>query len=289
MPPAVEIARAIGATPVSLIGHGVDQGGEIGRRQRRTANRRMPWPPPAAGRSRPARDWRPCAESSRAIVCLSAPTIFAVRSSDFEIGPQGDMQRRLPRCSDRLAQLGRQRIDRAALDAGAGDDGFAADGVRTERQRDALERLALEAVAEDIGPGDGEAAIGRPQRRYLHAFRGEQFRPTRRRSRAAASLRRRAPARSRALRRRAVRPAFENADGPARPSRSSGGAARIARPCESSRRSQARSKGDALKAFGNTRPLEPTKVGCPSASLQSRKASGGNASIAAFRCGVASR
>ena len=32
-------------------------------------------------------------------------------------------------------------------------------------------------------------------------------------------------------------------------------------PCESKRRSQARSKGDALKLCGNTRPLEPTKVG----------------------------
>jgi len=47
--------------------------------------------------------------------------------------------------------------------------------------------------------------------------------------------------------------------------------------------------GEALNASGNTRPLEPTKVSCPSASLQSRNACGGNASIAAFRYGVASR
>ena len=38
----------------------------------------------------------------------------------------------------------------------------------------------------------------------------------------------------------------------------------------SSRRSHARSKGDALKAFGNTRPLEPMKVSCP--ALRSSRA-----------------
>ena len=32
--------------------------------------------------------------------------------------------------------------------------------------------------------------------------------------------------------------------------------------------------------FGNTRPLEPTNVSCPSASHQARSAAGGNASIA---------
>ena len=32
--------------------------------------------------------------------------------------------------------------------------------------------------------------------------------------------------------------------------------------------------------FGNTRPLEPTNVSCPSASHQARRAAGGNASIA---------
>ena len=73
---------------------------------------------------------------------------------DFEVGTQGDLQRRLPRAQHRVAQLRRQRIDRAAFDAGAGDHGVAAHRVRPERQRDALERLALEAVAEDIGPGD---------------------------------------------------------------------------------------------------------------------------------------
>ena len=45
--------------------------------------------------------------------------------------------------------------------------------------------------------------------------------------------------------------------------------------------------GEALNASGKTRPLEPTKVGCPSASLHSRKLSGGKASIAGPRCSFA--
>ena len=93
--------------------------------------------------------------------------------------------------------IGRQRIDRAALDAGARDHGFAAHRVPTERQRDALQRLAFEAIAEDVGPRDGEAAIGRHERRDRHALRGKRSPPTRRPIRAAASSRRRAPARSR--------------------------------------------------------------------------------------------
>ena len=40
------------------------------------------------------------------------------------------------------------------------------------------------------------------------------------------------------------------------------------------------SKGDAFIAFGNTRPLEPTKVSCPSSSAQARKVSGGKCSMA---------
>src|SRR5215207_347938 len=49
--------------------------------------------------------------------------------------------------------------------------------MRTEGQRHTLERLALEAVAKDVRPGDGEAGIGRAQRRYLHAFGCERFGP----------------------------------------------------------------------------------------------------------------
>ncbi len=58
-------------------------------------------------------------------------------------------------------------------------------------------------------------------------------------------------------------------------------------PAASSRLIQARSSGDAFRLRGNTRPLEPTNVSCPSASHQARSSSGGNAAIAARRCGVA--
>src|SRR5206468_9977809 len=60
---------------------------------------------------------------------------------------------------------------------GSGNDGLAADAMRTECQRHALERLSLEAVAKDVRPGDGEAGIGRAQRRYLHAIGDKRFDP----------------------------------------------------------------------------------------------------------------
>src|SRR3954471_6753342 len=83
----------------------------------------------------------------------------------------------MPCAADRLAQLCRQRIDRAAFDASSGNDRLATDAERVESQRHALERLALKTIAKDIGPGDGEAGIGRTKRRYLHALGGEGFRP----------------------------------------------------------------------------------------------------------------
>ena len=51
-------------------------------------------------------------------------------------------------------------------------------------------------------------------------------------------------------------------------------------PMFRSRASQARSSGLALKLFGNTRPEEPTKVGSPSPSAQSRRSPGAKARIA---------
>ena len=90
------------------------------------------------------------------------------------------------------------------------------------------------------------------------------LRPKRRRSPAAASLRRRAPARLRALSTTcAVPPAFENEGAPARPSRSQRWRMSMRTPATRSRCSQARSKGAASMAVGRTRPLEPTKVSCP--------------------------
>ena len=54
---------------------------------------------------------------------------------------------------------------------------------------------------------------------------------------------------------------------------------RIVTPRSSSRRSQARSSGEAFIATGNTRPLVPTKVGWPRPWHQSISAAGGKASI----------
>jgi hypothetical protein len=50
--------------------------------------------------------------------------------------------------------------------------------IASPRKRSALQRLAFETIAKNIGPGDRESAIGRPQRRYRDTFRGEGFHPS---------------------------------------------------------------------------------------------------------------
>ena len=50
-------------------------------------------------------------------------------------------------------------------------------------------------------------------------------------------------------------------------------------PRSVSRRDQARSSGEAFIAAGNTRPLDPVKVGCPSPWHHAVNALGGNAAI----------
>ena len=226
----------------------------------------------------------------------------AIRSLHFEIGPQGDVQRRLPRTRDRLAQLGRQRIDRAALDARPRDDGFAAHGVRAERQRDALERLALEAVAKNVGPGDGEAAIGRPQRRYRDALGRERFHP-----RPVGAEPRPACAAERQHGRAGVDGALSVGRlkqqmavlipaGPAMAQRE------LHARCESSRRSHARSSGEALNAFGKhpaagadegrlPQRLAPLRASAPAEMPRSRRRAAASLRrsareiAAALRCG----
>ena len=146
----------------------------------------------------------------------------------LEVGTQRHLQGRLP-LSDRLAQLGRQRIDRAAFDAGSGHDGFAADvcspnvsatplsGWPSKRSRKTSDQATVKPLlaGRSVDIFTPFAARVQPMHHPIPA---------------AASLRHRVPARLRASRRRAVHPAFENEDGPARPSRSSGDAARVARP-----------------------------------------------------------
>ena len=53
---------------------------------------------------------------------------------------------------------------------------------------------------------------------------------------------------------------------------------RISTPRSFSCRSQARSSGEAFIVRGNTRPLEPTKVDCPSPSAQATSSAGDSAS-----------
>ncbi len=141
--------------------------------------------------------------------------------SRVEVGPQRDHQRCLPQPKHRLAQLRRQRIDGAALDTAARDRGFAAHRMRTDCQRHALERLSLETIAEDVGPCDREAGIGRPQRRDGNAFGRKEARPRSHPSRAAASLHRQARVRSRRQRRTRPHLALETAAALLRPIRSS--------------------------------------------------------------------
>ncbi len=50
---------------------------------------------------------------------------------------------------------------------------------------------------------------------------------------------------------------------------------RTVTPSAASRAPHARSRGEAFSACGNTRPLDPTKVGCPSPSTQATRAAGG--------------
>ena len=199
-----------------------------------------------------------------------------------EIGPQRDVQCRLPRCAIASRNRRRQRIDRAALDAGARDDGLAAHGVRSERQRDALSGWPSKRSRKISDQATVKPQLAGRSGDIVDALRGERFHPCAIRAKprpACAAERQHGRASFDGARRH---PASETTDGrcssqPVQRWRSAN-----CTPGESSRRSHARSSGEALNAFGNTRPLEPTKVGCPSASLHSRNASGGNASIA--RC-----
>jgi hypothetical protein len=61
-----------------------------------------------------------------------------------------------------------------------------------------------------------------------------------------------------------------------------------ATPRPSSRAIQARSSGEAFSALGNTRPLVPTNVACPSPSAQATRSAGVKASSIGRRVGAAS-
>ena len=205
-------------------------------------------------------------------------------------GRRSTLQGRLAVPLDGIAQGRRQRIDGAAFEPIRRHHRLAPHRDAAEGQRDALERLALEPGAQQVGPGHLHAHIGGPQPRDRRRRAPREAAPRRRRSRDAASSRRRAPgrphrARSRdglavSVRRKCRSPASSQPCQRCRRAK--------ATPSDSSRRSHARSSGEALKALGKTRPLEPTKVSWPRPSLQRRSAAGGKASMAGRRCGSAS-
>ena len=76
---------------------GVDQARQLGRRQRRQRPARMPSPPPAAGRSPTGDKLRRLAQEIRQRLLASRRRQSRGQIVALEIGPQRDLQRRLPR------------------------------------------------------------------------------------------------------------------------------------------------------------------------------------------------
>src|ERR1700744_4667858 len=153
MPPAVEIARAIGARPVSSIGTALTRSASSSAdnddSEAPEAAAVSCSKPIAAGEGERRRRFpqpvrkRLFCEGNRQPRCEIAP---------LEIGPQCDLQGRLLLAEHCLAQWSRQRVDRTAFDAVPRDHRLAAHIVRAERQRDAFQRLPLKTAAKDIGP-----------------------------------------------------------------------------------------------------------------------------------------
>ena len=210
------------------------------------------------------------------------------------VGQQVEQQGGAALRGDLVAQQRRDRIDQAAFDAGGGRDELA---------------LAREAPAAGIGEGDrhrlerhGRRSARRNARvqptskpqlagasgAIVHAALRRATAPRRRRSPAATSWRRRAPAPRR-------RPAPRRSPaGVAKRSAVAGVAAsgqpsqrwRMWKRTPAARRrcSQARSSGAAFMSVGNTRPEVPTKVSMPSPCAHSRSASGPKARSSGSIC-----
>ena len=168
MPPAVEIALAIGATPVSRSGTALMRSASASgaSADSREAARHSS---PAAGRFRSAKATPPCAGMSRTTACRAAREQRPASFSAGRSGRRSMLTRRFAIRERWRRARRRNRIDGAAFDAVAGDDRFAAHGAAAERECDALERLTFEAVAEHIRPFCNEAAVCRLQRRNGHA------------------------------------------------------------------------------------------------------------------------
>ena len=185
-PPALEIARSIGAGAVRRISTCLIRAASASAASGRGPASRAS---AIAAGVRPARRSRVEVDSPwrrRRRAASAATPRSGLRSID---------QRRAAVALDRVAQGGGQGVDRAALDAVAVDHRFAAHRSSRVRERDRLQRRAGEAVGQMRRPGDAKAAIGGLERRDFDARSRRASRPSRRPPPTAATRRRRAPAR----------------------------------------------------------------------------------------------
>ena len=244
--------------------------------------------PRAAGRSRPATGSPPCAGTWTAIACGAALRRRCCNSRRRQVRPQRDVQHRFARRRDGFAQRRRQRVDGAAFEPLPGDD--------APRRAPTVRRTTARS-ASAAGPrsGRGTRRTRRRRSRSWPAAAAQrrcrpcaERRPSRRRSRAAASSRRRAPAPWRRRARSRARPACRTAASPRssqpiqrwRSLKSHARAVEPPQPGAQQRRGLERLRKHAAARCRRT---------CPGRAPRTRRArrAGGNASIAARRCGIA--
>ena len=112
MPPAVEIARAIGATPVRRIGTALMRRASSGRRQRGELAGGDLLQQTDLGRRQVQR----LAQVGRDRLLAARRRQPAFKLPGPDVGTQRDQQRRFAVLFDCVAQVRRERIDRAAFD-----------------------------------------------------------------------------------------------------------------------------------------------------------------------------
>jgi hypothetical protein len=161
IPPAVEIARAMGAKPVTRIGTAWMSPASIGAGivDKRSVDASAASCNTDLDRRQTQRLAQERRERLLAARCRKTP--FQVGHSD--VGAQVDVQQRLAIAG--VADGRAERIDAAAFEPALRDDRFGANRMATERQRDPLERMAVKARAKEFRPSDQDPAIGGAQRR----------------------------------------------------------------------------------------------------------------------------
>ena len=270
-PPAVEIAVAIGAVAGEPHRHGLDQRGKRHRRQ--CAER-----PASRGLLQQADGDR---RQARGLAQEGRQRLLAARLGEARRKVGERTCRAAGRCAasaapsrvDRVAQGGRQRVDRAALDACRGDHRFAAHARSARRRARCASAAGPRSGARNISDqstqkpqlagASGATATPRSAssgtQSPVEPSRGQLAPPSARTVASAATTL--SPVRR-----------VEHAGARRRPSRASDGAVRNSTPRRARRRKPGAQQRRAFMASGNTRPLEPTKVGWPSSSHQARTA-----------------